>query len=281
MRTEPNPCSCSALYHIAPGWLGIWTAKPTCVRPPSGGPDISVCSSWVALRQSTGYVARNPLRRPSPFRLDYHTLCPDTNAGDAGGSVWAARRQSLPKFLSEVWYREHSPAQSPPPTDPQRHRSRGCVSCRFSLDQWGWAQSRPPKPRFAHGRVRRLPVPLDCFQVVALFDDQRPDLFEQTKLTPMLEVAMNGPVTAVDPRNMIPLTAGTHSKNDSVQDAATIDSLPTGRFSWVGLLHQRLNAFPQSVGHFPQGWHAALAIGHTYPLSLARGQLSHKNVDLR
>jgi hypothetical protein len=139
----------------------------------------------------------------------------------------------------------------------------------------------PPKPGFAHGGIHCLPVPLDGFQVVALFDNQRPDLFEQTDLTPMLEVAMNGPVTAVDPRDMIPLAAGAHSKNDSVQDSPTINSLPTSRLSWVGLLHQRLDAFPQSVGHFPQGCHAALPIGHACPLSVARGQLSHKNVVLR
>jgi hypothetical protein len=97
----------------------------------------------------------------------------------------------------------------------------------------------------------------------------------------MLEVAMNGAITAIDSRDMIPLTTGTHSKNDAVQDAPSINAFATGWFDWVNLFYQWLDAFPQSVGHFPQGCHSTFALGHACPLSLARGQLSHKNDLLR
>jgi hypothetical protein len=89
----------------------------------------------------------------------------------------------------------------------------------------------PPKPGFAHGAIRGLPVPLNRFQVVVLFEHKRPGLLEQSDRTPMSEVSMNGSITSTDARDMSPLAARPHSKNDPGQDTPTIDLLRTGRYA--------------------------------------------------
>jgi hypothetical protein len=91
-------------------------------------------------------------------------------------------------------------------------------------------------------------------EIVALFNQERPDLLEQTDLTPVLEVPMNGAITAIDPWDMIPLTAGPHTENDSVQHSPPVDAFSTGRLGRFIFQQQGFDAFPKFIGYFPQDW---------------------------
>jgi hypothetical protein len=70
----------------------------------------------------------------------------------------------------------------------------------------------------------------------------------------MLEVPMKGAITAIDAWDMIPLTAGAHTKNDSVQHTPSVDAFSTRRFRWFIFQQQGFDPFPKFIRYFPQGW---------------------------
>jgi hypothetical protein len=107
-----------------------------------------------------------------------------------------------------------------------------------------------------------LPFPLHAFQFVTLRDQLRPEFLEEAHRTPVLKAAIDGTVISVHPWEMIPLTARAQPKEDRIEDAPPIYGRATGGGGWIQPFQQRLDAFPQFIGHFPQRGHGTLAFGH-------------------
>jgi hypothetical protein len=107
-----------------------------------------------------------------------------------------------------------------------------------------------------------LPFPLHAFQLIALFDQARPEFFEETDLTPILKAAVDRAVIPVYAWNMIPLTASAQSKDDCIQHSPPIHPRATGDRNGFQSPEHRLDPFPQFVGNFPQGGYGLLVFRH-------------------
>jgi hypothetical protein len=110
-----------------------------------------------------------------------------------------------------------------------------------------------------------LPFPFDSLQFIAFFNEECPDLFKHSNLAPMLKVPMERAVTAKNTRDMIPLATGPQSKNDAIQHPAAVNPVSPSGLGRIGLIEQRFDAFPQSVGYFPQSGQSSFALGHNPP----------------
>jgi hypothetical protein len=112
----------------------------------------------------------------------------------------------------------------------------------------------PPEPGPAQPPVGRLPLPLDLAQLVALLDQESPDLLEDAVSAPPLEPAVHRTVVAILLGQSVPLAAAAEAEDDAVEGRAPIDPIPAavllGR-RWGVLQQDRLDPFPQFVGDLP------------------------------
>jgi hypothetical protein len=116
---------------------------------------------------------------------------------------------------------------------------------------------------------------LHTFQLIALFDQARPEFLEETGLTPILKAAVDRTVIPVHAWDMIPLTAGAQSKDDRIEHAPPIHPRATGNRRWFQSPEHRFNPFPQVVGNFPQRGQRLLVFCHSSLLFENLCPLSH------
>jgi hypothetical protein len=109
----------------------------------------------------------------------------------------------------------------------------------------------PPEPGLAQHRVGRLPLPLDAAEFVALGDEHRPDLLEDTPLDPPLEPVMDRALGAEALGQLVPLAPAPQAEDDRIEHFPPVGDPASGRFLGPELLEDRLDAPPQFVGDLP------------------------------
>ena len=111
----------------------------------------------------------------------------------------------------------------------------------------------PPETGFAQTAIDRLPLPGDATQLIAFFQQDRPQLDENSIFHPALKPPMNRAVIAKHLGQMIPLAPGTHPEDDAVDGIAKVNTASTGRLRWIGFGQNRLQTFPGERGSFDKG----------------------------
>lgn len=114
----------------------------------------------------------------------------------------------------------------------------------------------PPEPGLAQPPVGRLPPPLHLAQLVALLDQQGPDLLEDAVAAPPLEPAVHRAVVAEPLGQLVPLAAAAEAEDDAVEGRPPVDPVPAAVLlrRQRGVLQQdRLDPLPQLVGDLPDG----------------------------
>jgi hypothetical protein len=114
----------------------------------------------------------------------------------------------------------------------------------------------PPGPGLAQPTVGRLPLPLDLAQLVALLDQQGPDLLEDAVAAPSLEPAVHRAVVAELLGELVPLAAATETEDDPVERRPPVDPLAAAvalRRRRGVLPEDRLDPLPEGIGDFPDG----------------------------
>src|SRR5262249_2641847 len=243
--------------HTAPGSLDISRANPMSAQRPSG----AVCTlgaSWLAWppphpHRSCVYAERNDVSQPSVDLWGCHSPCPNTGAVALSCSAPVALRRSPRWFALAVSYRGRWLRQWSCQEVRHAHQRAGCVSCRFSRDPWGSDRHDPPKARLSHGAIGALPIPVDAAQVFALFDQRGHDLLHDVVLVPAVAPVMDRALGTKLRRQLIPLAAAAHAKNDAVQNLSPVGDFATRGLLRPELFEDRSNAFPQVVRDFPNG----------------------------
>jgi hypothetical protein len=112
----------------------------------------------------------------------------------------------------------------------------------------------PPEPGLAQPPVGRLPFPLDLAQLVALLDQQGPDLLEDAVAAPPLEPAVHRAIVAILLGQLVPLAAAAEAEDDAVEGRPPVDPAPAtvllGRRRGV-FEQDRLDPLPEGVGDLP------------------------------
>jgi hypothetical protein len=124
----------------------------------------------------------------------------------------------------------------------------------------------PPEPGLAQHRVGRLPLPLDPAQFVALGDQDRPDLLEDAARDPALEPVVDGALGAELGRQLLPLAAAAHPKEDGVEHGPPVGDATSGGLAGPEFLEDGLDPLPEIVGDLPdraQGLESRLLAGHS------------------
>ena len=225
-----------AFYHPPAGGEGFLTPLVQLLLPNS--PDMrTVPEGW----------------QRSHDRWDCHTLCPGTSFGRLPG----ARLRCSPGSVSRVSY--HGRWLQPPPRSGVRLLRRpGCSSCSQPCPgRWGCVQWRPPKTRFTHGAVRRLPFPVHSAQFLATLHQGRPDAPQHPTPHPTLEGPMDGAIVSQLPGQVVPLAAASHPKDNAFQHLPLVHPFAPPGFGRIQLQYhsirsQRSSGTSQIVGNaFP------------------------------
>src|SRR5436305_5283796 len=243
--------------HSAPRWPDTSRANPRSAQRPSG----AVCvpgASWHAWRPPHPHrfcvcADRSDASQPSVDLWGCHSPCPNTSAGALSCSAPVAPRRLPRWFAPAVSYRGRWLHQWSRQEDRRAHRRANCVLCRFSRDPWGSDRHDPPKTRLGHSAIGALPVPVDAAEVFAFFDQHGHDLLHDVVLVPALEPIMDRALSTKPRRQLIPLAAAAHAKNDAVENLSPVGDFATRGLFRPELYQDRSNAFPQIVRDFPDG----------------------------
>src|ERR1700693_5310196 len=221
-QTGAGPDSVVASCRSAPEWRGTWTARRKCGRRPSVALDTCAALSGSVLRAcgECGQYSDAGLARSD--RWAYRRPCPATNAESVSYLGVVGLRSWPPRSVGATDRHSHSPRPRPRPAVRRLHRSPDSFSSHFSHDRGGWDRQRPPKPGLAQHTIRRLPFPLDPFELITLAHQARPQLFEQPDFAPMPKAPIDRAVVAIHVRDMVPLAARAQVKDDPVQDLPPI-----------------------------------------------------------
>src|SRR4051812_41431078 len=87
----------------------------------------------------------------------------------------------------------------------------------------------PPEPGLPQLRVGTLPLPIHGTQLVALGDEDGPDLFHDPSGAPALKPVVDGALGAELAGELFPLAAGAHPEEDPVEGGAPVGGSPPGR----------------------------------------------------
>src|SRR3989304_4766934 len=259
--------------HTGSGSLDTCLTTRESSRPPSGGQDRSFPRSGLASpRRSAECAEHTRARQQRRFRLDYHSPCPDTNAG--ASPLWAADAQLRwhPASHLAPWCRSRLPQRQRPPAVHQHPQLGGSASRRFSLRLGGSDRQGPPQTGLAHRRISRLPLPVHTTELFAVLNQSCPDTIEDAQLHPPLKGAMHRAVVRVLSGQLVPLAAAPHPKDEGIQCSALVNALATHMLGWVVLVQYGLDLIPQVVWCTPDRWQY-LAIpypsGHDAPPAYA------------
>lgn len=105
----------------------------------------------------------------------------------------------------------------------------------------------PTQRRLRHGAIETLPRPLDPFEVVVLFESDRPQLLEDPRSGPLLEVTVKRTALAVLGSDRLPLTARAQNVEDPVGHLAQISARPAAHGKNRVLRKQWLHPIPELV----------------------------------
>src|SRR5262249_44939519 len=108
-----------------------------------------------------------------------------------------------------------------------------------------------PEPGFAQAAVRRLPLPVDGPQFVALGRQHGPDALHDAAVAPASEPVVDGALGAEAARPFVPLAAGTHAEDDAVEGLAPVGVVPTGGLGRPEVHKEGQDPLPEGVRHFP------------------------------
>ena len=142
--------------------------------------------------------------------------------------------------------------QPPPRSGARLLRRPGCSSCsQLCPGRWGWVQSRPPKTRFTHGAVRRLPFPVHSAQFLATLHQGSPDALQHSTPHPTLEGPMDGAIVSQLLGQMVPLATASHPKDNAFQHPPLVRPFAPLGFGWIQLQYHRFNLFPTGRPEHP------------------------------
>ena len=109
----------------------------------------------------------------------------------------------------------------------------------------------PPAAGLAQHRVGRLPLPLHAADLVALPDQDRPDLLEDAARDPALEPVVDRALGAVTLGQPLPLAATPHPEEDRIEHLPPLGDAASGGLLGPEFLEDRLDPLPQLVGDLP------------------------------
>jgi len=261
-QTAIVPDSAVDPLHSAPRVRGTSITRRKFAPPPSVAPDTCVVSSARGVRLCAEYGKYSASAPPHVSQWVCHSLCRATNVACVSCGFAVAPRQWTRGSVEATDHHSHWQRQRRLPRVRRLRPSRGSFWSHFSHDPWGWDPPRPPKPGFAQHAIRSLPFPLHAFQLIALFDQARPEFLEEASLTPILKAAVDCTVIPIHTWNMIPLTARAQSEDDRIEYSPPIHARATGDRRWFQSPEHRLDPFPQVVGNFPQSGQRSLVFCH-------------------
>src|SRR5512135_850576 len=102
-----------------------------------------------------------------------------------------------------------------------------------------------------HRRVSRLPLPLDAPQLVARGDQQGQDPGHHAALVPALEPVVDGALGPEAARQLVPLAAGPHAKDDPVEGGPPVGRAAAGGLPGPELAEDRADPPPQLLRDLP------------------------------
>jgi len=106
-------------------------------------------------------------------------------------------------------------------------------------------------PGLSHRAVEALPLPVDAGQLLAAFDQQRPEAADHVALDPPLEGAVNTGIVAEFLGQLVPLHTAAHAVDHAVQGLALVDAVWAENRPRVVLRQHLLCLRPQHVVHSP------------------------------
>src|SRR3972149_5883266 len=232
--------------HSERGLHGTWTASPECAPQPSGvacvGSSHAGSLSPHRFCGCAGYNrARLRLVGPSGCRIP----CPGTSSEARSRSVQDVPPQWLRWWLPGACCHGRSHRRSRHPADRHRLRRLGCVSSPVCPDRWDLAPFFSPKAGFGQGAVGRLPLPTQAAEFLTLTHQFGPHTGHHAVLVPTLKPTMHGAVVAEFLlRQLVPLAARSHTKDDAVEASPPFGVLAAGGFRRPVFLQDRLNPLP-------------------------------------
>ena len=220
--------------------------------PPSDAQDsVSVQTRRVSPPRFCGCAARSGVSMRLGVLWDCHILYLSIGVEADSYSEQDAQPPQISESCAVAWYRGHLPR--PPQRSMVRRLlpPRYCVWFQVCLGLSDYVRPHPPQTRFAHRRIRRLPLPVHTTQLITVGLDNSPDLGKHSGRFPSLERAMDGTVIAETLRQPVPLAARAHTEDDRVEHLAGIRSLASGCLWRIKFFNQRLNLYPKVIRHFP------------------------------
>ena len=238
--------------HNEPRSLDTYSATQASAPRPIGGRDISCALVYqISPGQSGECGACNRGLSQLPSRLDYHIPCPDTNSGANHRSESDVPQQSPRLSPQAFWCRAHWRRLRQQLMARHHAQQANCVLRRFWRGLWGLGQSGPPKTRLAHSRICRLPLPIYPAQFVAVLDERRPDFLQQPQRYPSLKGSVHRAVIWEFFRQLVPLTARSHSEYDCIQNCSGVDAFSASPLRRVEFADNGFYLVPQFVWHTP------------------------------
>jgi hypothetical protein len=202
----------------APAAHDTWRVRPACVPPPTSGPESS-SHRWpraVPLR-CDGDAVSIGRRRRSHDQSDCRRPSPDRGAGVPLPWAGAAPAPWPRGWRPRAWCHGRLPRRWSRPAGLLSPRPRGCVLPLFPAVGGVAAYQVAPHAGCAHGGVGGLPLPLDAVQPITGLHQHCPEAAENPRLTPALEVSMDGAVIPQCLREAVPLASCAQTKDDAVE----------------------------------------------------------------
>src|SRR5205807_8816543 len=111
----------------------------------------------------------------------------------------------------------------------------------------------PPEPGLAQRRVGALPFPIDPTQLIASFDEGRPNPLHNPAGAPALEPVMDGALGAELAGELFPLATGAHPEEDPIEGGPPVGGPASGRLLGPELQEDREDPLPQGIWDLPDG----------------------------
>lgn len=239
-------------YHNGQELPDICSTRQGFVRLPIAGRETSCCHRHQA---SPGRCDECAVRIPSAkwcaSQSGYHSPCLNIDA--AANLLLSAAAQLRLHLLSlqAFWCRAHWRLRRLRISGRRLLQRVCCVLRLFWPYPLGLGRCGPPKTRLAHCGVRRLPLEIYAAKFGATGNESSPDLVEQPTLYPPLKRAMNGTVVRKLLGQLVPLTAGSHTKDYRIQCASLVDPAAPRVFGRIELPDYFFYVVPQFIRHVP------------------------------
>src|ERR671916_84787 len=241
--------------HSERGGPDILTAKPVSVLRPIVAQDTSSARVHRAFPRRCGGYAEHTGRRQRFHGLwDCHTPCPGTEAAALPQSAGGAPPRWPRALPPRAWYRGRWPQRGPRLAGRHPLPPRDGVLPLFPTVCGVAAHQLASHPRFAHGGVGGLPLPVHPAQHATGLHQDGPKLGEDTALTPLLEVAMHGAIVAKLLRQLIPLATRAQTEDNAIEHPAQLHAaMPLG-LSRITVVEDWLDHCPYVIRYFPMRW---------------------------